>query len=90
MDMLESANNAILSTKTSIDSISSGLDNLAYSVGAGPFVAILAGVVALAAGLASISVTSLARVDEYFGWPMWTAIFPSWRLDEAKKRLKRR
>ncbi|KAK8404031.1 hypothetical protein O3P69_000238 [Scylla paramamosain] len=43
MDMLQSANSAILYTKSSIDNFSSGLDDLADSVGVGPFLALVAG-----------------------------------------------
>lgn len=88
--MLQSANNAILSTKSSIDNFSSGMDDLADSMGVGPFLAIVAGAVIVAAGLGSISLTGIARMDEYFGWPLWTSMFPTWRSDETKERLKRR
>lgn len=88
MDMLQSANNAILYTKSSIDNFSSGVDDLADSVGVGPFLGLVAVAVAFAAGLGSISLSGIARVDEYFGWPLWTSIFPNWRSDEAKERLK--
>ncbi|XP_050693203.1 uncharacterized protein LOC126983969 [Eriocheir sinensis] len=90
MDMLQSANNAILNTKTSVDTFSTGLNDLADSVGSGPFIALVAGALVLAAGFAGISVTGIARVDEYFGWPIWSSIFPTWRVDEAKKQLKRK
>ncbi|XP_063840658.1 uncharacterized protein LOC135089217 [Scylla paramamosain] len=90
MDMLQSANSAILYTKSSIDNFSSGLDDLADSVGVGPFLALVAGAVVVAAGLGSISLSSIARVDQYFGWPLWSSIFPTWREDQDKERLKRR
>ena len=88
--MLQSANNAILSTKTSIDSFSTGIDDLADSMGVGPFLALMAGVAVVAAGLGSISVSGISRMDAYFGWPLWTAMFPNWRSDDDKEHLKRR
>ncbi|XP_045118756.1 uncharacterized protein LOC123508854 isoform X1 [Portunus trituberculatus] len=90
MDMLQSANSAILYTKSSINSFSSGLDDLADSVGVGPFLALVAGAVVVAAGLGSISLSGIARMDQYFGWPLWSSIFPTWREDQDKERLKRR
>ncbi|XP_042869190.1 uncharacterized protein LOC122251364 [Penaeus japonicus] len=90
MDMLMSANNAILNTRTSVDRFTGSLDNLAESVGTAAFVAIMAGAFALSAGLGNASLFALARIDESFFQPLiarisssetWTDLFSS-ALDE--------
>ncbi|XP_042204098.1 uncharacterized protein LOC121853796 [Homarus americanus] len=79
MDMLSSANSVILSTKSSMDSFSTSILNLADSVGTTAFLVIMAGAMAVSAGIGGLSFTGIARVDEYFGWPLWSSIFPRWR-----------
>ncbi|KAK4313247.1 hypothetical protein Pmani_015423 [Petrolisthes manimaculis] len=90
MDMIASANTAILSTKNSVDNFSEGLEDLADSVGLGRFLAIVAGAIVVGAGLGGISFTGIARMDEYFGWPLWSSIFPSWRRDNYVGELEER
>lgn len=90
MDMIASANSVILSTKNSVDNFSEGLDDLADSVGIGRFLAIVAGALVVGAGIGGISFTGLARMDEYFGWPLWSSIFPSWRRDDHVEELQER
>ncbi|XP_069172432.1 uncharacterized protein [Procambarus clarkii] len=83
MDMFASANSVILSTKSSVDSFSNGMSNLADSVGTAAFLAIVAGAMVLSAGLGGLSLTGIARMDEYFGWPLWSRIFPDWRKEHS-------
>nr|XP_053634220.1 uncharacterized protein LOC128689784 [Cherax quadricarinatus]XP_053634221.1 uncharacterized protein LOC128689784 [Cherax quadricarinatus]XP_053634223.1 uncharacterized protein LOC128689784 [Cherax quadricarinatus] len=79
MDMFASANNVILSTKSTVDNFSTGLSNLADSVGTAAFLVIVAGAMVVSAGLGGLSITGLARMDEYLGWPLWSRIFPNWQ-----------
>ncbi|KAK3864239.1 hypothetical protein Pcinc_030059 [Petrolisthes cinctipes] len=88
MDMIASANTAILSTKNTVDNFSEGLEDLADSVGLGRFLAIVAGALVVGAGLGGISFTGIARMDEYFGWPLWSSIFPSWRRDDYESERR--
>lgn len=77
MDMLASANSAILNTRTSVDRFTNSLDNLAESVGTAAFVAIMAGAFALSAGLGNASLFALARIDESFFQPLIARISSS-------------
>ncbi|XP_037792433.1 uncharacterized protein LOC119587807 [Penaeus monodon] len=77
MDMLMSANNAILNTRTSVDRFTNSLDDLAASVGTAAFVAIMAGAFALSAGLGNASLVALARIDESFFQPLIARISSS-------------
>ncbi|XP_071530498.1 uncharacterized protein [Panulirus ornatus] len=90
MDMLASANSVMLSTKTAVDTFSTGLSNLADSLGSLTFLAIMAGAMVVSAGIGGLSFTGIARMDEYFGWPLWSRIFPKWRKDDLGDTFEER
>lgn len=69
-DMLMSANEVILSTKTSMDFLGLGLSNLLTSVGILGFLAIITSVFFFGLGVGGLSLRGIARIDEYVFQPI--------------------